>query len=271
MPFKINAKMCIKCNTIEHMSCRKFQYKLVPIYLAVKYIRNGQVFYVHVVSLSCIHQSIVFIIIWNSSMETLSYVRTAKHGCEDLSEFLLLSNCLHAVGWSKHFIVLEHHWCGQVVIINLNDILTHPSNIITKYWLFLSVRKKTYVTATTGMARLQYKHGMKIHHWSGYGDDHLPANRLVDLILTNPGYAMTKERILECEVLIIDEIGLLSVKAFDAIEQRCGSVRNVDQAFGGIRLIYNFSNYHLSQVFLIQDYLLFNMTNLLKHYQTKCI
>ena len=101
----------------------------------------------------------------------------------------------------------------------------------------LSARKKTYVTATTGMARLQYKHGMTIHHWSGYGDGHLSPHRLVKMILTNPGYASTKQRILECEVLIIDEIELSSAKAFDGIELICRSVQNIEKAFGGIQLI----------------------------------
>ena len=48
------------------------------------------------------------------------------------------------------------------------------------------------------MARLQYKHGMTIHHWSGYGDGHLSANRLVEMIMTNPEYAATKQKIIDC-------------------------------------------------------------------------
>ena len=40
-------------------------------------------------------------------------------------------------------------------------------------------------------------------------------------ILTNSSNAATKDRIEKCDVLIIDEIGLLSAKAFDGIENIC--------------------------------------------------
>ena len=101
----------------------------------------------------------------------------------------------------------------------------------------MSVRKKVSVTATTGMARLQYNKAMTIHHWSGYADGHLSTECLIAMILTNPGYAATKKHILDCEVLIIDEIGLLSAKAFDAIELICRSVKAKDLPFGGIQVI----------------------------------
>ena len=71
----------------------------------------------------------------------------------------------------------------------------------------MSVSKKVSVTATTRMVRLQYKKAMTIHHWSGYADGHLSADCLIGMIVTNPGYAATKQCILECDVLIIDEIG----------------------------------------------------------------
>ena len=83
------------------------------------------------------------------------------------------------------------------------------------------MNKEVSVTATTGMARLQYENAMTIHHWSGYGDGHMNINCLIDQILINPSYTATKERILKCEVLITDEIGLLSCKAFESIELIC--------------------------------------------------
>ena len=71
------------------------------------------------------------------------------------------------------------------------------------------------------MARLQFVNAMTIHHWSGYGDDHKDINKLVEQILTNPSFADVKERILKGEVLIINEIGLLSCKGFESIEFIC--------------------------------------------------
>ena len=87
------------------------------------------------------------------------------------------------------------------------------------------------------MARLQFANGMTIHHWSGYGDGHNDVHQLVEQILTNPSCVATKHRILECECLIIDKIGLLSAKAFDKIEFICRNVCKNDKIFGGIHVI----------------------------------
>ena len=53
----------------------------------------------------------------------------------------------------------------------------------------MSTNKQVSVTATTGMACLQYENAMTIHHWSGYGDGHVNINKLIDQILVNPAYA----------------------------------------------------------------------------------
>ena len=53
--------------------------------------------------------------------------------------------------------------------------------------------KNVAIMATTGMARLQFMNGMTIHNWSGYGDGHIPTETLIGHILTQPGYATTKE------------------------------------------------------------------------------
>ena len=71
------------------------------------------------------------------------------------------------------------------------------------------------------MVSLQFVNATTIHSWSGYGDGHKDVNQLVQQILTNPSYADIKHRILECDCLIIDEIGLLSAKAFNSIEFIC--------------------------------------------------
>ena len=90
------------------------------------------------------------------------------------------------------------------------------------------------ITATTGMARLQFMNAMTIHHWSGYGDGHIPIDTLIEHIMTLTAYQETKNRILECKVLIIDEIGLLSCKAFEGMEKICRTIRKSDLPFGGI-------------------------------------
>ena len=56
----------------------------------------------------------------------------------------------------------------------------------------LSKHKKITLTATTGMACLQFHKAMTIHKWSGYVDGHMNTDRLIEQIVTNPAYADTK-------------------------------------------------------------------------------
>lgn len=77
------------------------------------------------------------------------------------------------------------------------------------------------ITATTGMARLQFKGAQTLHAWSGYGDGHLGVNRILQRLNTNAAYSSVKENILKADVLMIDEIGLMSAQMFDAVEQIC--------------------------------------------------
>ena len=118
--------------------------------------------------------------------------------------------------------------------LNYKLIITYTCREIHKE---LQKEKKADVTATTGMARLQFVNGMTIHHWSGYGDGNKNVHQLVEQILTNPSCAATKHRIVECDCLIIDEIGLLSSKAFDNIEFICRNVHKTDRIFGGVQVI----------------------------------
>ena len=93
------------------------------------------------------------------------------------------------------------------------------------------------MTASTGMSRLQFQHGFTIHSWSGYGDGHIYLEQLLPELKFSALYESTRKRILDAEVLIIDEIGLLSAKIITAIEHICRYVRNSDKVFGGIQII----------------------------------
>lgn len=74
------------------------------------------------------------------------------------------------------------------------------------------------MTASTGMARMQFQHGETLHHFTGYGDGHLSVQEVIDMLQHNPNYSAVKEKICKCEILIIDEIGLISAKMFAAVE-----------------------------------------------------
>ena len=64
------------------------------------------------------------------------------------------------------------------------------------------MEKKVYVTATKGMASLQFPNATNNSAAGvGYGNGHKDVHQLVQQILTNPSYADIKQRILECDCL----------------------------------------------------------------------
>ena len=92
-----------------------------------------------------------------------------------------------------------------------------------------------HVTASTGMSRLQFKEAHTIHSWSGYGDGHVPIDLLLPEIKISNTYLRSRNKILDAEVLVIDEIGMLSAKVIESVEKICRFIRNNDQIFGGLK------------------------------------
>lgn len=87
------------------------------------------------------------------------------------------------------------------------------------------------------MACLQFHNGETLHHFTGYGDGHLPVTDIIAKLQSNLYYKPVKDNIRKCEVLIIDEIGLISAKMFEAVELICRTVRDSEEVFSGIQII----------------------------------
>ena len=87
------------------------------------------------------------------------------------------------------------------------------------------------------MSRLQFTDGHTIHSWSGYGDGHIPIETLLPEIKISNNYMSSRNKILDAEVLIIDEIGMLSSKVIEHVEKICRYIRSTDQIFGGLQVI----------------------------------
>ena len=104
------------------------------------------------------------------------------------------------------------------------------------------------VTASTGMASLQFSEGQTIHHWSGYGDGHLDVHRILQEISVSSTYAQTRKNICACQVLVIDEIGMISKKVFESVEIICRNIRNSNKLFGGLEVLASGSFVQLSAV-----------------------
>ena len=77
---------------------------------------------------------------------------------------------------------------------------------------------------------------MTIHKWSGLNDGRFTNERLIHLISNDERYAATKRRILDVDILIIDEISMMSRVMFEKLEMVL-RIRNENQVFGGIQVI----------------------------------
>lgn len=92
--------------------------------------------------------------------------------------------------------------------------------------------KNVAVTATTGTAAILLN-GKTLHSYLGIGTGDLPVDALFRKI---KGNKTVVERWLDLDVLIIDEISMLSPELFDKLELIARSLRS-SEPFGGIQLI----------------------------------
>ncbi len=89
------------------------------------------------------------------------------------------------------------------------------------------------ITASTGIAATHI-HGQTIHSWSGIGiKDTLSA---YDLDALGSKEYLSK-RIKNTTVLIIDEISMLSATTLTSVDKVCRTLRNLDEAFGGLQVV----------------------------------
>lgn len=77
---------------------------------------------------------------------------------------------------------------------------------------------------------------MTIHKWSGIHDGRFISSRLAHLILNDPLLESARKRIFQVDVLIIDEISMLSKSMFEKLEAAL-RIRNSDIIFGGIQVV----------------------------------
>jgi len=106
--------------------------------------------------------------------------------------------------------------------------------VINQYIAWLEAAKlNVAVTASTGIAATHIG-GMTIHSWSGFGiRTHLTPMDL-DFISSNEKLV---KRIKNAHVLIIDEISMLDGRALDMVDQILRTVRQSNEAFGGMQTI----------------------------------
>lgn len=89
------------------------------------------------------------------------------------------------------------------------------------------------VTASTGIAAIHVG-GTTIHSFAGVRDDNALTAQDVEDILSNP---WIRDRLCKTEVLIIDEISMVSKKLLNVVSVLAMAARNNDRPFGGIKII----------------------------------
>lgn len=98
---------------------------------------------------------------------------------------------------------------------------------------FKNESRKIAFTASTGVAACNIG-GLTIHSWSGVG---LGTDSLEALVARNSKNHRAKQRWKKTEILVIDEISMLTASVFDKISELGKRMRNNSQPFGGLQLV----------------------------------
>ena len=112
-------------------------------------------------------------------------------------------------------------------------ILTHNTSCIKHFIECYKHRKSIGITSTTAISAILFG-GKTLHSYLGIG---LGTGTVENLSKKIIGNKYIKKRWLKLDVLIIDEISMLSPELFDKLESIACIVRGNDKPFGGIQLI----------------------------------
>lgn len=109
---------------------------------------------------------------------------------------------------------------------------THTVNLFTKW---LKERYRSYaVTASTGIAATHIN-GTTIHSWTGIGIKEDITPEYLDMMAEKP---FLIKAIRHTDVLIIDEISMLSAKMVDNVDKVCRFIRGDERPFGGLQVVF---------------------------------
>ena len=77
---------------------------------------------------------------------------------------------------------------------------------------------------------------MTVHKWSGIRDGRYPGSVVRRLLLTDDNYLDARSRILGTDILIVDEISMLSKRLFEILEESL-HIKDPTKPFGGIQVV----------------------------------
>jgi len=116
--------------------------------------------------------------------------------------------------------------------------------LLNKFIAYLKDKKISVgTTASTGIAAT-HLNGRTIHSWCGLGIE----EKMNATVRKSIAKSEVRERIKKTQVLIIDEVSMLSAKRLDLINQVCQQVRKNKAPFGGIQVILSGDFFQLPPV-----------------------
>ena len=132
-----------------------------------------------------------------------------------------------------------------------NIFITGPGGCGKSYFIkkvyedAISKNKNIKVTSMTGVSAILLKcKATTIHKWGnlglGTGDENNVYKKIIKFRLTS--------NYLNTEILIIDEVSMMSEKMFELIDYLCKKIRNNQLPFGGIQIIMSGDFYQLPPV-----------------------
>jgi len=124
---------------------------------------------------------------------------------------------------NKNLVVLGSAGCGKSMLIK-----TFEEYIKTN-----KRESKIYLCSTTGISAYNIG-GMTIHSFMGIGTGDIPVEALIRKVNRKKKY---RDRIISTDILVIDEVSMLSAELFEKLNRICQVIRKSKQFFGGIQII----------------------------------
>ena len=138
----------------------------------------------------------------------------------------------------------EQHLAFNAYLEGKNVFLTGPGGTGKSHWIkrvYANCKKTIQVCALTGCAAILLECNAKtLHSWSGIGKgdncDKAISNKYI------------RDRWRKIDVLIVDEVSMLSKRLFDMLDALGKHLRNSTKPFGGIQLLFCGDFYQLPPI-----------------------
>lgn len=123
----------------------------------------------------------------------------------------------------KNLLILGAAGCGKSFLIKT----------MQEYIKVEKKEKQMYLTSTTGISAYNIG-GITIHSFMGIGTGEMEISNLIKKVYRKKMY---RQRIINTDILVIDEISMLSAELFEKLNKICQHIRKNNAFFGGIQII----------------------------------